>query len=102
MHLLFFCVYADEIWKYIETVLNRSISATVVILSTDLGDELILIISVIAYLVYKNWLAKSYKNEAIVLDNCINNLQHFVKYKRSLYANFKESHIKSVMLDKFT
>ncbi len=68
----------------LKKVLNRSISATDVILSTDLGDELILIISVIAYFIYKNWLAESYNDEARVLDNCINNLQHFVKYKKSI------------------
>ena len=82
--------------------MSMSISAVDVILSCDLEDEMILMISAIAYFIYKSWLAESFDNEDRVLDNCIHNLLHFIKYKRSIYANVTKTHKTSVMLDMFT
>ncbi|MCP3887272.1 MAG: hypothetical protein GY702_00135 [Desulfobulbaceae bacterium] len=90
LHLLFYCVYADKVWKHVEKSLHRSISVNDVILGTGLDNELIFTISLISYFIYKRWLAESFNNEVRILNNCIEVLRYFIKYKRNVYANTKE------------
>ncbi len=99
LHLLFHCVYAGKVWKHVEESLHRPISINDVILGTGLDDELTFTISLISYFIYKSWLTESFNNEVRILDNCIDVLRYFIKYKRNVYVNIKESNIQYSMLE---
>ncbi len=55
-HLIFECSYATLIWLKINEVLKRKIKLIDIILGINIEDDTNMIISLIVYLIYKEWI----------------------------------------------
>ncbi len=62
-HLVFQCKYANRIWVEFENILHLNLDLHHIVLGVQNNKAMSFVISVIAFLIYKEWLVKSMKNE---------------------------------------
>ena len=55
-HLLFYCTKADAVWKTVSRICGIDISLKYIILSNDLESNLFMLIIIVAFSIYKEWL----------------------------------------------
>ena len=59
-HLIYECRYSQEIWALVQNVFGSNISLENVILGQDIDEDMNVIMSLIVYLIYKEWLILSF------------------------------------------
>ena len=58
-HLIFECGYTKDLWAFVNKAFNIEISIREVILGDVISDELNVVISIIVFMIYKEWLTLS-------------------------------------------
>ena len=62
-HLIYECQYARQIWATVERVLDTEIRLEDVVLGTDISNDTNFIVSLVVFLIYKEWLILSLENK---------------------------------------
>ena len=98
-HLIFNCVFAQRIWQYFEQKCNKHVALDDVILGNNLGKVDNFIMSIVCYLIYKQWLLHSLQVEPRSLDNTIEVFRRDVKCKLMVYKHLNwDSVVKEMSL----
>lgn len=74
-HLIFECGYTKYLWEYVNKAFNIEISLREIILGDIISEELNMVISIIVYMIYKEWLMLSLDGKK---RQAIPNLRYFV------------------------
>lgn len=74
-HLLFECGYTKYLWAYVDKAFNIDISLREIILGDIISEDLNIVISIVVYMIYKEWLMLSLNGKQ---RQAIPNLRYFV------------------------
>jgi len=85
-HLIFACYYAKNIWNIVQQALNMSITHDMVIFGTDLSLSINTVLSLITYLIYKDWLVCSLEKKSRKQYPCYKTLLGEICFKKSIYC----------------
>ena len=85
-HLLYECMYAKSIWKEIECIFKININIQDIILSRMANEQFSFLISLISFLIYKDWLIPSLEGNVREIDDRISNI---VKELWCRYQSYK-------------
>ena len=86
-HLVFQCKYANSIWIEFRKMLDLKLELHHIVLGVQNNKRMSFLISIVAFLIYKEWLVKSMKNEE---RSEIPNLNVFIedlKFKSCIYKH---------------
>ena len=98
-HLLYYCNYANNFWKELSNIIGWKICLKHVIYGI-MGDEAsTFIISLIAYLIYKEWLINSFANRCQTGYPSIDHFRSDLIYRANVYRQLKWNKI-CMILDK--
>ena len=86
VHLIYGCAYANEIWNFVQRHLNIDIKVTDVILGTNLSNLENNVISIIVYLIYKEWLIFSTDGKVRSNDVCWRFYRNELKWYANVYS----------------
>ncbi len=92
-HLLYECWYSDMIWKYVSAKLNVKIELKNVLLGDSVTTEMNVALSLICYIIYKDWLVQSLENKSRIKDNILNRFKNEI---RNWYFIYKELQMKEI------
>ncbi len=80
-HLIFECSYVLPIWSKVEATINKKLSLADIILGTSLSCNNNMIVSIIVYLIYKEWINTSMNNvkrpPSISMNRYANELEYY-------------------------
>ncbi len=85
-HLIYECQYARIIWSKVEKALNSTINPYNVILGHNLAQNTNMIISLIAYLIYKEWVNMSLNNKQRQKTPNMMRYACELEYKKQIYC----------------
>ena len=85
VHLLFYCNFARCLWRQLSQVLNMSIEIQDIITGSGCSPEIDFLISLFAYLIYKQWLCESLNDIKRVPNMCLKKLFPDLKCRMAMY-----------------
>ena len=92
IHLLIKCPYAKAIWTSVEAALDIEVTAHCILLGHE-NKDINFIISLIAFLIYKEWLLCNKNNAKREHINTSNFLSTEIRFRRDIYNGLKWQHI---------
>ena len=95
-HLIYECSYAKEIWRDVEIALDIVTSLNMVIFGINKDQTLNTILSIIVYIIYKDWLICSLENNSRSDRPCINSIINELNVRHEIYYRCKHKSWKNV------
>ena len=85
-HLIYECYYAKYIWNIVQQALNMTITHDMVIFGTDLSLSINTVLSLIAYIIYKDWLVCSLEKKCRKQFPCYTTLLNEIRFRKVIYC----------------
>ena len=85
IHMLYSCKYASKIWADFMQKTGLHVTRHTIVLGTKELKTKNVLINLIAYFIYKNWLLESLKGINRNVSHSLDNLHADLKFKMSLY-----------------
>ena len=98
-HLLFNCSFAKDIWNDLSRILDISIELQDIVLNVRYGREVRFIVSLTAYLIYKQWLLQSIEDIPRPRKGSLKLLKRDLAYRHSIYKQIKWFNVICNILD---
>ena len=85
LHMLYYCKYATGIWNVFNQKVGLDVGIQDLITGSGISEQVDFLISLVSYLIYKQWLLESLKNQPRINNMGITQLAVDLKYRVSLY-----------------
>ena len=95
--MLFKCRFATNIWNDFNNIMDLNVNLESVILGTGLCNVYNHVISLITYMIYKEWLKESYENIMRPKNSCIKMFLSDLEYKANVYKHTKWTNVNIVI-----
>jgi len=96
-HLLFNCTFAKRIWIDFNTMVDFIVELTHIIFGVENNDILSFIISLISYLIYKDWLVHSMSNLPRNTNPSLDIFKSDLLYRNKIYEKLGWQNISNVL-----
>ena len=89
MHMLFYCNFAQSIWKHVSNFLETEIGVSDVIVGSDISKDVDFLISLTSYFIYKCWLKESFDGVIRDKDSSKTSFLAYLAYRIRLYKSLQ-------------
>lgn len=84
-HLLYECNLAKEVWQHVSRKLNYNLDVKDIMFCENLPTEIIFVVSVVSFVIYKDWLIPSLEDKVRSDGSMMSRLQQDIHYYSQIY-----------------
>ena len=96
-HLLFYCNYANNLWRELSDILGWKICLKHIIYGVMKDESISFIISLLAYLIYKDWLISSFANKRHTGYSSLSHFRSDLMYRKKIYLQLEWEDICTIL-----
>ena len=96
-HLLFKCVYVEKVWNPFSLLTDFTVNLSDIIIGVEFNNAMSFVISLVAYLIYKDWLQYSLNDSPRPPSIDINSLKCDLISKYAIYNQLKWTKISAII-----